>query len=251
MATPETNLRLKSVLDILAEAHRDGSRPDAKQVITEALLRVPTTAHERDLLSGGVPRGFKNLTTATARLVKAGWMTKGRGGWAVTGEGLHEARALADPQALLLALDGGTPLPEASPVPVSSEAAPQLSVVPEQVVPAPALGQPSAVALVGDFNMLLGADRDWDPEAEQTQMTFDLTDGVWKLEADLPAGTYAFKFALERSWTENHGAFGPRDGANHEVWHDGGPIVFAYDHSTRDIAAGAGFAQDEELLASA
>lgn len=251
MATPATNLRLKSVLDILAEAHQSGSRPDAKEVVAEALLRVPTTAHEQELLSGGVPRGFKNLTAATARLVKAGWMTKGRGGWAITEDGLHAARALADPQELLIALDSGTPLPAASPAPVSSDAARQLAVVPEHLVKVPAPGQPSAVALVGDFNMLLGADRDWDPQAEQAQMTFDPTDGVWKLEADLPAGTYAFKFALERSWTENHGAFGLRDGANHEVRHDGGPIVFAYDHSTRDIAIGAAFAQDEELLVSA
>lgn len=243
MATSETALRLTSVLDILAEAHQAGNRPTGQQVVAEALLRVPPTAHEQELLSGGVSRGTKNLTTATARLVKAGWMTKGRGGWSITEEGLRAAGSFSDPQALALALDGGTPPA-------------QLTAVPEPAVSVGVEaggweGQPSAVALVGDFNALLGAPRNWDPEAPQTQMSFDATDGIWKLEADLPAGTYAFKFALERSWTENYGAFGMRDGANHELLHDGGAIIFAYDHTTRDIVAAQGHAQAGQLLVSA
>ncbi|WP_372698703.1 glycosidase [Arthrobacter sp. JSM 101049] len=230
MATPETNLRLTSVLDILAEAHRAGSRPTGQQVIAEALVRVPQTAHEQELLSGGVPRGAKSLTAATAGLVKAGWMTKSRSGWAITADGLRQVQA--------------------------PEAAPRLSVVPEQavpeqVVPEAAAGQPSAVALVAGFNVLLGADRDWDPEADQAQMTFDPADGLWKLQADLPAGTYAFKFALDRAWTENYGAFGLRDGANHELRHGGGPIIFAYDHATHDIAADSGVPESRELPVSA
>lgn len=235
MATPETTLRLTSVLDILAEAHRAGSRPSGQQVIAEALLRVPPTAHEQELLSGGVPRGAKNLTAATAGLVKAGWMTKSRSGWAITEEGLRQIHA-----------------PEAAPqlTVVPQEAAPK-EAVPAQADPGVASGQPSAVALVGGFNVLLGAGQDWDPKAEQAQMTFDPADGLWKLNADLPAGTYAFKFALERAWTENYGAFGLLDGANHELRHSGGPIVFAYDHATRDIAADGGFPEPQELLVSA
>ena len=58
---------------------------------------------------------------------------------------------------------------------------------------------------------------------------------LWKLAADLPAGTYSFKIALNRSWDENFGAFGAFDGANHEVHHGGGQLVIHYDHRTRDI----------------
>lgn len=252
MATPATTLRLKTVLDILAEAHRDEARPSGRQVVTEALLRVPPTAHEQELLSGGVARGFKNLTAATARLVKAGWLTKERAGWAITEDGLRAVEAFADPRELVDALDGGITLSQTSTISTAIAAAPQLSVVPdEETAGAPASGQPAAVALVGDFTVLLGASRNWDPTAEQAQMTFDPTDRLWKLAADLPAGTYAFKFALERSWAENHGAYGLRDGANHELRHAGGALVFAYDHATRDIAAGTGFPAPRELLVSA
>lgn len=248
MATPATTLRLKTVLDILAEAHRAGSKPAGRQVVTEALLRVPPTAHEQEPLSGGVARGFKNLTAATARIVKAGWMTKERGGWSITEDGLRAVRSLADPRDLVRALDGGIALPDVAPAPATE---PRLSVVPDQVMPAPAPGQPSAVALVGDFTVLLGAAGNWDPQAGQAQMSFDAADGLWKLGAELPAGTYAFKFAIDGSWAENYGAFGLRDGANHELRHAGGALVFAYDHATRDIAAGTGFVQQPEVLASA
>src|SRR4051794_19261002 len=107
------HLRLRPVLEILADAAANGTRPDAREVISEALRRVPPTAHEQELLSGGVPRGFKNLTTAPARLVKAGWMSKGRGGWAVTEDGLRAVAAFSSPSELAEALDAGTPLPEA------------------------------------------------------------------------------------------------------------------------------------------
>ncbi|MBM6622149.1 glycosidase [Micrococcaceae bacterium RIT802] len=250
MATPETTLRLKSVLEILADAHRAGSRRTGHEVVTEALLRVPPTDHEQVLLSGGVPRGFKSLATATARLVKAGWITKGRGGWAITEEGQRAAERFADPRDLVRALDGGIALPGAAPAALPGAPA-ELSVVPDGASPSPASRQPSAVALVGDFTVLLGADGNWDPRAEQAQMSFDAADGLWKLGAELPAGTYAFKFAIDGSWAENYGAFGLRDGANHELRHGGGALVFAYDHATRDTAAGTGFIQQPEVLASA
>ncbi|UNK45539.1 glycosidase [Arthrobacter sulfonylureivorans] len=237
------HLRLRSVLEILAEAASNGTRPDAREVISEALRRVPPTAYEQELLSGGVPRGFKNLTTATARLVKAGWMSKGRGGWAVTEDGLRAVAAFSSPSELAEALDAGIPLPDAPAraEDAKSAAAPE---APAQVAEAPApvtdpkrpSGQPESVAVVGDFGVLLGADRDWDPAANAVQMSFDPADGLWLLDGELPAGRYAFKFALNGSWEENYGAYGLLDGANHEFQHDGGAVTIAYDHSSRDLA---------------
>ena len=218
----KTHLRLKPVLEILAAAAATGTRPDARDVISEALRRVPPTAHEKELLSGGVPRGFKNLTTATARLVKAGWMSKGRGGWAITEDGLRAVTAFPDAAELAAALAAGTPLPEPSP-PTTEPALPA--------------DQPAGVAVVGDFGVLLGADQDWDPADGAVQMRFDATDGLWKLDAELPAGRYAFKFALNGSWEENYGAYGVLDGANHEFQHDGGALTIAYNHAIHDLAA--------------
>ena len=257
------HLRLRPVLEILADAAGNGTRPDAREVITEALRRVPPTAHEQELLSGGVPRGFKNLTTATARLVKAGWMSKGRGGWAVTEDGLRAIAAFSSPSGLAEALDAGTPLPEAPaqraegklrprPKPGGgarrraqlAEAPAQVAEAPAQVADSPAQAaesgrtteQPASVAVVGDFGVLLGADRDWDPAAGAVQMRFEPDDGLWRLDGELPAGRYAFKFALNGSWEENYGAYGLLDGANHEFQHDGGALTIAYDHNTRDLA---------------
>ena len=95
--------------------------------------------------------------------------------------------------------------------------------------------QPEAVAVAGDFNILLGAPANWAPQYDESQMELDLVDQLWKLTADLPPGTYSFKIALNRSWDENFGAFGAYDGANHEVQHFGGLLVIHYDHRTRDI----------------
>ena len=89
--------------------------------------------------------------------------------------------------------------------------------------------------MAGDFNVLLGAPANWAPQYDESQMELDLVDQLWKIAADLPAGTYSFKIALNRSWDENFGAFGAFDGANHEVHHSGGQLVIHYDHRTRDI----------------
>ncbi|MCY1231692.1 hypothetical protein D9M72_441510 [compost metagenome] len=97
------------------------------------------------------------------------------------------------------------------------------------------IDQPEAVAIAGDFNVLLGAPANWAPQYDEAQMKLDAVDQLWKLTTDLPAGHYSFKIALNRSWDENYGAFGAFDGANHELHHPGGRITFNYDHRTRDI----------------
>ena len=295
-----TTRRLKAVLDVLAEGVWTGEKLNAGAVLGEATARVPLNEFERELLSGGIPRGHKTLTTATSKLVKAGWLVKGRAGWTITEDGQRATVAFADPEAFAAALDAGTPVPADTPLPTAppagtpapKAAAPKAAKVSEKVAgkaadlveevvtpiakavrkrkaadkpaeapaaaapaeapaaaapaaaapvaEAPATSvetteQPEAVAVAGDFNILLGAPANWAPQYDESQMELDLVDQLWKLAADLPPGTYFFKIALNRSWDENFGAFGAYDGANHEVHHSGGLLVIHYDHRTRDI----------------
>jgi hypothetical protein len=283
-----TNLRLKAVLDVLAEEVWTGEKLNAGAVLGEAIARVPLNDHESELLSGGIPRGHKTLTTATSKLVKAGWLVKGRSGWSITDEGQRATVAFAEPVAFAAALDAGTAVPAGTPLPsapavkpvraakpvaIADEAPSKTSkvagkaakLIEEAVAPvakavrkrkpaaeapaaasaeAPAatpavsvetIEQPDAVAVAGDFNVLIGAPANWAPQYDEAQMELDQVDQLWKIAADIPAGFYTFKIALNRSWDENYGAFGVFDGPNHEVHHGGGLLVIQYDHRTRDI----------------
>ena len=288
-----TNLRLKAVLDVLAEEVWTGEKLNAGAVLGEAIARVPLNDHERELLSGGIPRGHKTLTTATAKLVKAGWLVKGRSGWSITDDGQRATVAFAEPAVFASAIDAGTPVPAGTPLPtapvakpekaakaaatpaVTAEEAPSKTskvagkaakLIEEAVAPvakavrkrkpaakaadeaasaeapaaAPAVSvetieQPDAVAVAGDFSILLGAPANWAPQYDEVQMELDQVDQLWKIAADIPAGFYSFKIALNRSWDENYGAFGVFDGPNHEVHHGGGLLVIKYDHRSRDI----------------
>ena len=279
-----TNLRLKAVLDILAEGVWSGATLNAGEVLAEAIGRVPFNDHEAELLSGGIPRGHKTLTSASAKLVKAGWLVKGRSGWTIPEDGLRATVAFPDVSAFAEALDAGTPVPADVPVPTAppakaktkraatskKAAAPKAATAktaatkaataksattkdapaakkastrkaPAKAAAAPAvetLPQPDAVAIAGDFNKILGAPEDWAPQYDEVQMEFNPLVQLWTLTAELPAGFYTYKIALNRSWDENYGAFGVRDGANHELNHDGGTVTFTYDHATHDIVVG-------------
>jgi len=286
-----TTVRLKSVLDILAESVLSGEALGAGAVLAQATVRVPLDEKESELLSGGIPRGHKSLTTATSKLVKAGWLVKGRSGWTITEDGLRATVAFPDPDTFATALAEGTPVPADVPVPTElpAKAAPATApkaakAVPKKKAPSKAakvvekaaelieeavapvakavrtrktaakpakvseaapsgettasvetIDQPEAVAIAGDFNILLGAPANWAPQYDESQMKLDAVDQLWKLTTDLPAGHYSFKIALNRSWDENYGAFGAFDGANHELHHTGGRITFNYDHRSRDI----------------
>ena len=129
-AAENTNFRLKTVLDVLAEGELSGDPQNAGSVLAEALVRVPLNAYEAELLSGGIPRGHKSLTTATAKLVKAGWLIKGRSGWTITDDGLRATVAFADAETFSAALDAGTPVPAGTPLPVAAAAKPAAKKAP-------------------------------------------------------------------------------------------------------------------------
>jgi glycosidase len=93
--------------------------------------------------------------------------------------------------------------------------------------------QPGAVAIAGSLDDELGCAAEWDPTCDQAQLTLDPTTMVWKLAVtNLLAGTYEFKAALNRGWTENYGADGVPNGGNITYKHDGGAVTFRYDHFT-------------------
>jgi len=256
-AVEKSSVRLKTVLDVLAEGTWSEQSLNAGEILAEAIVRVPLDARESELLSGGIPRGHKSLTTETAKLVKAGWLVKGRSGWTITDDGLRATVAFAQPDEFVAALAEGTPVPADTPLPTApvkkaaarkpaakkapaATKAPAADATPKAAAPQAAaavekLEQPSAVAIAGDFNTILGAPEDWAPQYDEVQMKFNSRRKVWTLATTLPAGFYTYKIALNRAWDENYGAFGVRDGANHELNHDGGKVTFTYDHATRDI----------------
>jgi hypothetical protein len=268
-----TNRRLKEVLDIMAAGSWEDQKPNGGEVLAEAVARIPFTKEESELLSGGIPRGHKNLTKATADLVKAGWITKGRSGWEITEDGLKATVVFNTVESLTAALSTGTPVPADTPLPTKpvakkaparkaatksattaknapAKTAPAKSA-PAKAAPAKASAkapakaaavegkdQPASVALAGDFGTVLGAVENWDPSHDSVQMKLDAKRGTWKLTADLPAGSYSYKAVVNGSWEENYGAFGLLDGANHEFEHAGGEVTFHYDHATKDVLRG-------------
>jgi hypothetical protein len=247
-----TTQRLKAVLDVLADRAQGAAGGPGSAVLAEAIARVPLNEREGELLSGGVPRGFKALTTASAKLVKAGWMVKGRSGWTITEEGLRATVAFPDEESFAAALAAGTPVPADTPLPAASGPAGTADSAAEEAGGgAPAAetgsgghtsaaeqhaGQPAAVAIAGNFGSHLGAAEDWAPHFDEVQMVFDSNESVWKITTDLPAGAYSYKVAIDRSWVENYGAFGVRDGSDHELHHPGGQVTFRYDHATKDVS---------------
>ena len=75
--------------------------------------------------------------------------------------------------------------------------------------------QPDAVSVPGSLNSEMGCPGDWQPECDQAQL-----DPAIAKDDDLeghvrPAGRrLRVKVAINRSWDENYGAGGVRDGAN-------------------------------------
>ncbi|MEV4776121.1 pullulanase-type alpha-1,6-glucosidase [Microbacterium sp. LWH12-1.2] len=67
------------------------------------------------------------------------------------------------------------------------------------------------VALVGDLQSELGCTADWAPDCAQTELAPTGADGIYAAEFEVPAGTYAYKVALNDSWDEAYGLDGGGD----------------------------------------
>jgi glycosidase len=102
--------------------------------------------------------------------------------------------------------------------------------------------QPAAVSIPGSHGSELGCPDsetdggsdpgDWDPACEQAQLALDPNDAIWKKSASLDPEGFAFKAAINRSWDENYGAGGVRNGPDIGYTAPGGTISFYYDHRT-------------------
>ncbi len=141
-----TDLRLKTVLHVLTEGVWSGGSLNAGEVLAEATARVPFSDHEALLLSGGIPRGHKSLTSATAKLVKAGWLVKGRSGWTITDDGMRATVAFPDADSFATALDAGTPVPADVAIPPAPAPAPAAAVEAAPAKKAPAKRTPAKKA---------------------------------------------------------------------------------------------------------
>lgn len=107
------------------------------------------------------------------------------------------------------------------------------------VVPAFAQGtdQPTSVAIAGTIQSVLGCPGDWQPECENTFLTFDPVDNLWQASFDLPAGNYEYKVALNGTWDENYGGMADPGGPNVALsLAEDTTVKFVYDHDTHWVA---------------
>ncbi|HEY0642367.1 MAG TPA: alpha-amylase family glycosyl hydrolase, partial [Nocardioides sp.] len=113
---------------------------------------------------------------------------------------------------------------------------------------------PASVTLVGSLQDEAGCAADWAPDCEESGLSLQ-DDGSWALEVDLPAGSYAWKIAINGSWNENYGAGGAAGGADLPlVLQHPATLRFSYDDATHRLAvapaeqpSGEPTAGDEEL----
>jgi len=109
--------------------------------------------------------------------------------------------------------------------------------------------QPDFVSVPGSTNSEMGCAGDWEPACPQAQLTLDPNDKIWKgtypdpdpahEHVALPAGTYAYKVAINKAWDENYGAGAVPNGANIDLTSTGDPITFFYDHRTHWVTSTA------------
>ena len=102
--------------------------------------------------------------------------------------------------------------------------------------------QPTSVSVPGSFGSEVGCPGDWQPECDQVQLTRRNNDDVWSVSLHLPAGSYAYKAAIDKSFDVNYGLHAEPGGANIplEVPAGGADVTFYYDHATHWVTADLG-----------
>lgn len=105
-----------------------------------------------------------------------------------------------------------------------------------------AVEQPEAVSIPGSFNTAVGCSEDWQPDCDAVQMVFDEVDQLWEAEFELPAGSYEYKVAINKSLDENYGVGAEAGGANITLLlEEDATVRFFYDHNTHWIADNVNF----------
>src|SRR5690348_13779015 len=95
------------------------------------------------------------------------------------------------------------------------------------------LPTPLLVTVPGTIQSKLGCPGDWQPECENTALTYNAETDVWEGTFAIPAGSYEYKVALNGSWTDNYGVDGEKDGPNLKLeLAEDSEVTFTYDHKT-------------------
>ena len=122
---------------------------------------------------------------------------------------------------------------------------------------AQAAGAPRTATLVGSLQSEVGCPADWAPDCAVTELTRDGDSTTYSKELDVPAGTYEFKVAINKTWDESYGAGGSKTGANIPLVLLGpARLRFSYDDVTHKIGVaptdlpGAATAADKALAGS-
>ena len=105
--------------------------------------------------------------------------------------------------------------------------------------------QPPTVSVPGSHGSEMGctpalatAGGDWEPGCDAAQLALR-SDGLWSRTYSLPTKQYEYKVAINRTWDENYGQRGERNGSNIVYDHAGGPVTFFHDHRTNDAVPAA------------
>ena len=88
------------------------------------------------------------------------------------------------------------------------------------------------MTVAGSLQSELGCPDDWQPGCAATHLVFDASDGRWRREFTLPAGTYEWKVAVNDSWNENFGAGGGGSNLSLDVPEGGASYEFVWDQVT-------------------
>ncbi|WP_257453531.1 pullulanase-type alpha-1,6-glucosidase [Archangium lipolyticum] len=92
----------------------------------------------------------------------------------------------------------------------------------------------SIIATVaGSFQSELGCSGDWAPSCLRSWMQDIDGDGIYTFSANLPAGAYAFKVALDEDWGTSYGQNGTGGNIDFSVPEGGSPVDFKFDSKTR------------------
>ncbi len=100
------------------------------------------------------------------------------------------------------------------------------------------------VVLPGTFQSELGCapdtyvNGDWEPSCDATALSYNATSGMYEGSFNLPAGCWAYKVALNGSWSENYGLNGEPGGLNIPLYVPvAGVVTFVYDPITHIVTS--------------
>ena len=82
--------------------------------------------------------------------------------------------------------------------------------------------QPANASIPGDLNSEIGCPGRLAARLRPGPADPRPDDDIWKPTVTLPAGSYAYKIAINKKWDENYGAGGVRNGGEHRLTAPGG-----------------------------